>query len=158
MVFPWIAFLKESKKRLSDIEFLAIKEFDGKRVDADAQTTVSNTTTETDVVTVTANTGKDMYLASATVHVNMSVSQTFDATYRLYANGTVVDAAYTKYLISSSDVQYYAIKFDTKGIKVAANQIIKITVQHSTATSTSVTVNAGKLVLWEEDTGNSPQV
>ena len=59
MVFPWIPFLFGAKKRLSDIEYLSIKEFDGKRVDVDNSMSLNDTSTETDLVTQTASSGKE---------------------------------------------------------------------------------------------------
>ena len=49
-------------KTLSDIEFLAKKEFDGK-----LRTAEGNVTAAGDIATLTANSGKDMYLATAKV-------------------------------------------------------------------------------------------
>ena len=67
-MFPWLVFLRKSGKKLSDIEFLSIKEFGGKLVEND--NTVDNATG--DLATLTANSGKDMYLASAKVNCRAS--------------------------------------------------------------------------------------
>ena len=70
---------------MGDIDYLSIKKFDGKRVDVNTQTTILNTSTETDIVTATANTGKDMYLASAKLNFQMATSgPLFEIVYKLY--------------------------------------------------------------------------
>ena len=93
MVFPWALFLKESgRRKLSDIEYLSIKDFGGKRVDVYTETSVVNTATETDICTQTANTDKDMYLAKAQADGTASASTATDqCTIRLYVNGTKVE-------------------------------------------------------------------
>lgn len=152
---PWLVFLKESgKKRLSDIEYLSIKEFGGKRVDADAETAITNTSTETDIVTVTASSGKDMYLAGAKMKSTGTVVTTTNVTYRLFANGVELEKVTFTGEGPNSEQSF---NFLTKGVKVAATQIIKLTGQNSDATATTVTY-FGKLILFEETTGESPAV
>ncbi len=138
---------------MSDIEFLAIKEFDGKRVDADGTVSIG-TTVETDVVTVTAGGGNDMYLGEASFHADVTNGvATSDLTARLYANGVEIETKIWRNLATGSNIE---LKFITKGEKVATGQIIKITIQASSGTMTIT--NFGKLVLFEETTGESPQI
>lgn len=157
MVFPVIQFLKpRGGRKLSDIEFLAIKEFEGKRVDAYNEV-VKTTATEADLVTATAGTGKDMYLASAKASMTMGATgfQTLP-TFRLYINGSVVEKFQVRDLDSSVHPETSEkYTFLTKGVKVDAGQIIKITVEQDTTNSTTY---HGKLILWEESDGESPQV
>lgn len=153
---PLILFKVRGGGDMGDILDLAIKEFEGKRVDADANVTVTNTTTETDLVTQTANTGKDMYIGIASFNssiANFTTSNTVIA--RLFANGVNIEEFIFRATAQNEDFEY---EFKTKGINVLAGQIIKITIQHSNATAANVTQNNGKLVLWEEDTGASPQI
>ncbi len=160
-MFPWIPFLKASGKRLSDIEYLSIKEFDGKRVDVTttASLTLSATSTETDLVTQTANTGKDMYLGEASFEIWDGGSASVVPTIRLYINGVVKETSILQLNVASTNAyESRTIRtFSTKGLKVATGQIIKITVQND-GTASKITHSNGKLVLWEEDTGASPQV
>ena len=152
MVGPWIHALWKRGRRLSDIEYLSIKEFDGKRVDVDDQQILA-TGTETDLATQTANAGKDMYLGVASINLEINGLAT---TYliQLYADGTVVDAFRIQMPSTDAD-RHIFYTFPTKGIKVAATQIIKITTDASASNSTNYTT---KLVLWEEATGDSPAV
>lgn len=152
---PLILFGVGEAKKLSDIEYLSIKEFDGKRVDVDTETTVSNTLTETDIATQTATTGKDMYLARAKLSLiaTAGTGSNFPMEYRLYANGVEIEKIEDQVLLTGADS---GATFTTQGVKVAAGQIIKMTLKHQISTRT-VRVNA-KLELWEETTGESPAV
>lgn len=141
---------------MSETEFLAIKEFDGKRVDVDASTTVSNTVTETDVVTQTASSGKDMYLSRAKGQMLISeATGVFDVTIKLVANG--VTKGTRQYNDNAKDTEI-DFDFNVIGVKVAATQIIKITVTHSSATATRNSITSSELILFEEDTGKTPQI
>jgi hypothetical protein len=157
MVFPWIPYLqKRAGGKLSDIEFLSIKEFGSKRNDADNTVTITNSTTETTVVTQTATSGKDMYLGDANCQFNQLVGRsTVEITLQLYVNGTVVETAR---FVTSDGGDDGVYQFKTKGVKVAATQIIKITATQGSAVSTRIVTYAGKLVLFEESTGETPQV
>ena len=158
-MFPWIPFLKQKAGgKLSDIEFLAVKEFGSKRVDVDTETSVDNTVTETTIVTATAASGKDMYLGTASIAASVTTTAANLAIkWKLYINGTVEEIINSNFPVSQ--VLGSAIfEFKSKGLKVAATEIIKITATHSISTSTSQSINAGKLVLFEEATGETPQV
>ena len=154
-MFPWNLFLKEGgKKRLSDIEYLAIKDFDGKRVDNDGEVTLAATTTETTIVTVTANSGKDMYLGGAEASWLQSAGATNNSiTFRLFLNAVELEKKVFERENLGDDGSYL---FLTKGAKVAATQIIKITAQNGDAGPT--TIHNGKLILFEETTGETPAV
>ena len=152
-MFPWLPFLFGEGKKLSDIEYLAIKEFDSKLVKADGDITATG-----DIASLTASSGKDMYLAGAkcvvysegvnagvaftiVLKVNTVVVETFRGFIGLDSNTT----------IGTGDLQY---KFNLKGVKVAAGEIIKI---EATVLGASIGV-AGELMCIEETTGESPQV
>ena len=156
-MFPWLVFLKRSGKKLSDIEYLAIKEFDGKLRRADGA--INDATVATDLVSITANAGKDMYLASAKVMVRCdnNVILTLLAA-ELIVNGVTIETVRpysdTGGGSGAAFLHFPAHKFTTVGIKVAATQIIKIRV-------TNTTVNFdwnGHLEVFEEDTGSSPAI
>ena len=152
MVGPWIHALWSRGKRLSDIEYLSIKDHDGKRVDADATVTITNTT-ELDVVTKTASSGKDMWLGGASISWSRTVTAgTPRVVFQLYINGAVDERAD---FVDTALGKHGEYKFLIKGIKVAATQIIKITVDQTSSVSTLVD---GKLILFEETTGESPQI
>lgn len=143
-------------RRLSMTEFLSIKEFEGKRVDKFTNTSVLNTITETDIVTQTANAGKDMYLAEANINVQVISSANFNAIWKLIANGITIDSVYLGRLTNEQDRTHI---FRLKSVvKVAAGEIIKITVLHSSATATRRTLTSGTLVLFEEITDETPQI
>jgi len=162
MVFPWIPFLKERKKRLSDIEFLAIKEFDGK---LKTNTNIKDDGTTGDLATLTAAAGKDMYLAKAKVigridALNTVAPKVIEVV--LKANAVIKDRCYFNATAGSSggggaskggngELQY---EFQVQGIKVAATQIIKLEVIASDA----IVDLTGTLVCFEETTGDPPQV
>ena len=157
MVFPWVQFLGK-KKRLSDIEYLAIKEFDGKRVDVDSGATITNSSTETTVVTQTAGSApnKDMYLGGAKMSWQASAASggANNITLRLFLNAVELEKKVYDNEAAGSDGEYV---FLTKGVKVAFGEIIKLTAQNSNASNTT-TIHNGKLILFQEDTGASPAV
>lgn len=63
MVFPWIPFLQERKKRVSDLEFLSVKQKDGKIF---TETSTEFTTTGVKITRTVPN-GKTFYLHKAKV-------------------------------------------------------------------------------------------
>jgi hypothetical protein len=145
-----ILFNRKGKK-LSDIEFLAIKEFGSKL----RKHTAGKVSTNTDVATLTANTGKDMYLASAKVSIEGTlVTGTSLCDVELLVNGTIVETAL--YIRNYSTQAGYAVnsweyEFKNIGHKVAAGQIIKL--QTTGIQSCNV---VGYVECFEEDTGASP--
>jgi len=147
MVGPWIHALFGRKKRLSDIEYLAIKEFDGKMVKNG-----SIRTTTGDIATLTASSGKDMYLAKAVI-VADGVGTSLD-TIRvdLKINGTT-EEIFSGEMISGQGVVPF--HFGLTGVKVAATEIIKL--ELITIDSNAIAV-AGMIECFEETTGESPQV
>jgi len=155
MVFPWVQFLGK-KKKLSDIEYLAIKEFDGKLVENEAA--VSAGGGPTDGATLTANSGKDMYLASASVTVENGTAGTTAQTFKaeLHVNGVIHETL--QIIVGDAGFGNAGplgahLKFQTKGVKVAATQIIKIRI----VVNPDITVESS-VICWEEDTGASPAV
>lgn len=159
MVFPWIAFLKERKRRLSDIEFLAIKEYGGKLVNDEGVKTTTG-----DLATLTANSGKDLYVARAKVSCTPSSvgigASSGSATIELKVNGTVVETASYSWAARSTASNNFGsgqfawdYEFKDIGHKVDATQVIKLEVS-----SISTANVEGFIEGFEEDDGNSPQV
>ncbi len=132
---------------MSDIQYLAIKEFEGKvRTD---ENTINNVTGVT--ATLTANVGKDMYLAKASITLSSnSANSDNDVTGALRVNG--VDIEPFKLTIVPEN-QSKTFKFSTVGLMVPAGQVIDINI----ALIEFVQINAF-LECWEEDTGESPQI
>lgn len=135
-----------------DLAFLAKKEFDGKLSSAEGFLSAIG-----DLVTITAATGKDMYLARAQVsfYVNLSNSSSFGDFCELKANGVIKEtAAYSSGQASSGFGGSTSIVYDFRnlGLKVLAGQIIKLEVTVLTA-KTDV---EGFIEVWEEDTGVDP--
>jgi len=154
MVGPWIHALWKRGRKLSDIEYLSIKEFGGKVRTATVQRSSTGTS-----ATLTANAGKDMYLAGAKVAVKWNQAGT-GAIARiavdLTINGTIVETALLDSTFTSGiglDGGNY--EFVCKGLKVAATQIIKLEVSEHT---TSAAEMVGNLIVFEEATGASPEV
>ncbi len=143
-MFPWIVFLKERKKRLSDIEYLAIKEFGGKLVQND-----NSRTTTGDLATLTAASGKDMYLVAAKINMQESGAGEGILTVQLKINAVVIEEWQGE--IPSTDTKDY--EFISKGFKVAATQTIKLEVTAITGANVE-----GQLICFEETTGDSPAV
>lgn len=147
------------KRKVSDIEFLSIKEFDGKRVDVDNPLlNLNNNSVETDLVTQTAAGGKDMYLGGASIGgsvENISGGTLVEVTYRLYANAVEIDKFVKNDPISKEGWTY---KFLTKSVKVTTGQIIKITAKNGASGINKETNHQGKLILWEENTDETPQI
>lgn len=154
MVFPWIQFLGK-KGKLSDIEYLSIKEFDSKLVQNDGTRTTTG-----DLATLTASGGKDMYLAKAKINAvhtgDLNASRTVTVVLKL--NGVIVETDTMEFITGSSrshSSQGDSYEFISIGQKVVATQIIKLEVTVIDTTSISV---KGTLVCFEEDTGASPAV
>ena len=155
MVFPWISFLQERKKRLSDIEYLAIKEFGGKLVTNTGQQADGGTG---NTATLTASGGKDLYLAKAQVTVRLdALSNIIVGEVTLVApTGTILDRREFSFGSTSTGqgVLVQTHDFAVKGVKVAATQTIVIDVVSSDV-DFDIT---GTLVGFEEDTGGDPTV
>jgi len=150
-----------AKKDMSDFEYLAIKEFETKRVDAEDTLTLNNTATQTDLVTKTAGGGKDMYLAEASVGGNVSNQAgglLGRVSYILFINGVEKDRFVIKNPDESNDTGNWTHIFTTKSIKVTTGQIIKITAKNDELGVNRATTHSGKLILWEEVTGSSPAI
>jgi hypothetical protein len=147
MVFPWIPFLFEAKRKVSDIEFLSKKEFDGKLREDEGFLSATG-----DLATLTANSGKDMYLARAKCILfdNVGGSATAITEVVLKINGTVVETVKA----SPATHQDTVYEFRNIGQKVAATQIIKLEVI-SIDTRTDV---EGFIECFEETTGESPVI
>lgn len=144
-------------RKLSDLEFLSIKEFNDKRVDVDGEVADLGTS-ETDVATQTANTGKDMYLGKAVITLQQSSTTVTNLVkVRLFANAVEIEKRTVEVQSNSGSKNSEGFyEFISKGVKVETGQIIKITAEPTSATGTLV-ANA-TLTLWEEDTGVSPQI
>ena len=159
MVFPpvhWFQGLGAGVviRDVGDIEFLSKKEFDGKLVENEGTRTTTG-----DLATLTASSGKDMYLAKAKVSAT-TVAESFDEDIiiELKVNGVIKETWATNLNRTSGGVGKSAAdeyEFATSGIKVAATQIIKLEVV--TITATSVQAN-GVIVCFEETTGETPVI
>ena len=139
---------------MSDIEFLAKKEFDGKLRTAEGTLTATG-----DLATITANSGKDMYLAKTKVSVRQTTSDRASRTVivELKVNAVIKSTwscdlnAQSTTIGATSSIGY---EFVLSGVKVAATQIIKLEV---------ITIDAdmevnGELVVFEETTGETPVI
>ena len=153
---PWSMFLFSQRKRLSDIEFLAIKENDGKLKKNEGFLSATGT-----LATLTAASGKDMYIASAkvTFYTNStSPNAAIADKVELHINGTNVETAVSSMLdenaTDAAGVYTWTYEFKNIGHKVLATQVIKLEV----ITLDSETDVEGYIECFEEATNVSPQV
>ena len=141
------------RKTLSDIEFLMKKEFDSKLRTAEGTLSVTG-----DLATLTANSGKDMYLAKAKVSARSETTNTSNdvAIVELKVNGAVKATWVCQLNVTSSGAGTTnpSYEFVVSGLKVAATEIIKLEVISLNA---NVEVS-GELVVVEETTGESPVI
>ncbi len=146
-------------KTLGDIEFMSVKEFQLKtRRDEGTATAVG------DLTTLTANVGKDMYLASAKVNVRWSSTNNSPIQFviDLLANGVIIGSFNSAHLSSiqaggvrASDLNsQYEFKANI-GQKVLAGEIINLNIS---VIGSAALVIEGQLLCYEEDTGTSPQI
>ena len=120
---------------MSDIEYLAIKEFENKTRIATADNVTPAASTETDVLTLTATTGRDMYFAHADITVRSTSAGTAIVTVRFYLNGIVVSKRSYRLSSEGSTPLNIAPFLSMRGKKVASGQIMKITVEVANETS-----------------------
>lgn len=154
MVFPpthWFQGLS-GKKRLSDIEFLAKKEFDGKLRQNDGSLASSTTG---DLATLTASSGKDMYLAKAKISIiSNALANDLVGTVVLKINGVIEET--TKWRLgggTEKGIEYFTYEFVNIGFKVAATEIIKLE-----GTVNTLSQIEGVITCFEEDTGVDPTI
>lgn len=133
---------------MGDIEYLSIKEFDGKTV-KDNGVLASGVTG--DIATLTASGGKDMYLAVAEGSVINAGTVLGTNRIELLINGSIVETININ--VDTDNIPTVTFRFKFSG-KVTTGQIIKIA--RPAAGSQSV-VNAS-LECFEEDTGASPAI
>lgn len=154
MVGPWLQSLWEKGRRLSDIEYLAVKEFGGKTRQVDGTATATGT-----LATITANSGKDMYLSGAKIsigHNNSGATLVFGLTQvDLTINGTVVESCVRSSLTTSGGGMEVTYEFNTKGVKVAATEIIKLEVAAINSVRETI---SGVINVFEETAGDSPAI
>jgi len=137
---------------MSDILFLSVKEHANKLVKNEG---FSSTTG--DLATLTASSGKDMYLARAKVvfYTNNTVNTTGDEVV-LKVNGTVIETVKHSSGIANTGISggngVFAYSFENIGHSVAATQVIKLEV----ITLGSDTDVEGFVECFEETTGESP--
>ena len=156
-MIPWISFLTilpsaggaEQHLLMSDILFLAVKEHAGK-----IRENEGTRTTTGDLATLTATSGKDMYLAKAKINVEATGLSNGTISVELKVKGVIKDT-YDADLNhgtnpdSGNSADNY--EFNMTALKVAATQIIKLEV----ISISEVAVN-GSILCFEETTGESP--
>ncbi len=161
-MLPWIAFIPESiitafaaGDDMSDIQFLAIKEFQGKmRKQGETDPTTNEGTRDMQgrIIRVTAATGKDLYLARAKcVLFNDSSGNNLNSQVDLVVDDVVVESARH----STGDSNSMEYEFKNIGWKVGPGQDIDINIAQLDGGNVSV---VAVLECWEEDTGTTPQI
>lgn len=97
---PWITFLKERRKRLSDVEFMSIKQFEGKILKGEGSLGATGTLTS-----VTPASGKTFYLAEAKAEFDSVTiaTATQRARVELQNNAIIVDELYSSVRVSGSN-------------------------------------------------------
>ncbi len=139
---------------MGDIEYLSIKEFDGKLRKNEGVLSATGT-----LATLTANSGKDMYIARAKCVFFSNTASTGtsgSAKIELQVNGIVVESLRTFLVMVAGSQQMLTFEYEFKNIghKVAATQVIKLEV---TAMPTTIDVE-GFIECFEETTGETPQI
>lgn len=134
-------------QEMGDIEYLSKKEFDGKR--RDDEVLKSNGATGAGA-TLTANTGKDMYVAKAKISWEVSTGNTELVVISLRLNGVIVES----YRGRGDVADAHGYEFVNIGGKVAAGEVIEIFIESSEFNLDVETV----LVCFEEDTGADPTI
>lgn len=133
---------------VSDIMFLAKKEFDSK-----LKTDEGTLSATGDLCTITASSGKDLYLGKAKVSIRMESNTALaGAIIELKANGVIMATWAAEIELDGDSSNSY--EFVISGIKVAATQIIKL---EAVTVDADVEVN-GELVCFEETTGATPVI
>ncbi len=127
-----------------DLAFLQQKEQEGKlRVDEGSLTGTGT------LASLTASSGKDMYLSSASVSLRKTGSTgASNHTVELQVNGVVKETFTTFEFASAGKLSAY--HFSTKGLKVAPTEVIRLQVTEL-GTATQV---EGTLQCWEESSGS----
>jgi hypothetical protein len=161
-----VLFNKSGKKRkVSDIEFLAIKEFEGKLVNLNS---TSNETTTGVKLTRTPASGKTFYLAYVQVtpiaNPQSGTSTDFECVVAIKFNGTIVDTiSYTaSFEIAAGEGPGYGVsgaslKSNQVGISMDGDAIKKVEVEITTLQGTGLECRLS-LLGWEENTADSPQI
>ena len=157
MVGPWISYLEViGGADLSDIEYLAIKECDGKLRSDEGGLIILGTLAD-----LTANTGKDMYLARAKInfiYTTTGSSGVFRSEVELRLNGSPIETARSSFSASSTSTEFATMtaeyEFKNIGQKVLAGEVISLQV---TEIGTSVFIE-GFIECFEEDTGTTPAI
>lgn len=135
---------------MGDLEYLAIKEFEGKLRTDRGSLSIASTLTA-----LTATAGKDMYIGKAkVVFTNNGTGGTNSLNQvELQLNGSAIEIV-TQSITTSVDGFNFEYEFKDMGHKVLAGQVIRLQV---TTLGTTVDV-VGFIECWEEDTGASPQI
>jgi len=155
MIGPWIHALWERGRKLSDIEYLSIKEFDGKLVKNEGFLSATGT-----LATLTASGGKDMYIARAKIvgyQIGGETGFGVKVKVELQINGTAVETGIIAQIGNTATgvgMQTMDYEFKNIGHKVAATQVIKLEV---TTLSANHDVE-GFIECFEETTGASPAI
>ena len=154
LVGPWIHYLEELGvvAKLSDIEYLSIKEFDNKLLSDEGSLTTTGT-----LATLTADTGKDMYIARAKITFFAdSQDDALGDTVELQLNGVVIETspATLQVALGSTGLATHTYSFENIGHKVTTGQVIRLQV---TILDAQTTVE-GFIECFEEVTGTSPAI
>lgn len=131
---------------MSDLQYLAVKEFEGKVVKNNGTVTSTGT-----LAILTAAGGKDLYIAKAKISAR-STSTGIILEIGLSVDGITVEL-FT--FITTSNNLSTDYDFIIKGLKVLPTKNIQLVVNTNTSNNFNV---KGVIEGWEEDTGTSPQI
>lgn len=138
---------EEGDTDMGDIEYLLIKAFDGKKVES-----IANSQSNGVITSLTASTGKDMYLAVATASVfqDDTTSLLEAAGVSLVVNGTVVERGF----VGGDNSLASSVNFKWRGF-VTTGQVISINIDVLDFLAHPISAT---LICFEENTGDSPQI
>ncbi len=129
-----------------DLSFLQQKEQEGKLKTAEGTVTAVG-----DICSLTASTGKDLYLAKAKISASSATSTSGNISIELKADGVVKETYSINLTTTVGGDSSENYEFVVSGIKVNAGQIIKL--ESIIHTNAFMTVN-GILEAWEESSGS----
>ena len=149
-VLEWVDSSGGGSTSMGDLSLLLLKEFEGKLLFSRSTRTTVGT-----LGSITASTGKDLYIVSAKITLFLdTIPGEGLSTIFLQINGVVVEILRAKMIVSSgsASASTYSYEFKSMGHKVTAGQTINIQVSVIDADITA----EGMIQCFEEDTGVSP--
>jgi len=147
---------------MGDIEYLSIKSFGGKMRDpTDANPTIAEGSTVLvgTLASITANTGKDLYLAGASItSTGATTSNPFIVELQAeFSTGvfTPLETFRSNVALSTSNTFDSTYHFEIRGVKVTTGLLLRLEITSISGIGTTI---AGTIFGFDEATGATPAV